>query len=330
MRSRLYSFFITDDAARTMAFVCCVLSATLVSTVLLLVGLSPKLCAAVSGLVSPVVLAFMVYRYVMHPKPLGKYSRAYTSRRSLLGSFGASVVEVSIAELLTSIFGRVGAAIAFAQTTYSAVKSNQDVSGLKLTVAKQTIATALRRENSLSQEKQLINAYSKLEAAEIYNQAREGKNVFLRSQASDLRIPQHAVVIRGNGGYAYMKMPTSGTHIHLEKLGHQFMIFEDFVFEGPEPPLRAELISITKPSKILFKNCVVKNYHQLLDGISWFDVTFEGCELESSLQATLLIDVTFKNCSVQVPVSNAFPIQSSEHVDISGVTYSSEAQSLAS
>jgi hypothetical protein len=46
------------------------------------------------------------------------------------------------------------------------------------------------------------------------------------------------------------------------------------------------------------------------------------------LQDVLLVDVAFRGCSLSMPSPNGFPVAPSNHVDISGITFSSQAVRL--
>jgi hypothetical protein len=228
---------------------------------------------------------------------------------------------------IDSVLGNLAWAIAFSRTAEAATRADKRVSAIKVAIAKRTITAALSQASETEQRK-LVTAYSRVVSTQIYDEARRGGKVFLGRNALDaLQIPKHAIIITSDSdeGYVTFRMPFAGVHI---RLGHQFMIFERLEFLGPAPPLNATLLAVTQPSKILVKNCIIRNYNQNLDGISWFDVTFEACEITTTLHDVLLLNVAFKDCSLNVPQSAFFPLSASAKLTASGITYSSEAQSL--
>lgn len=329
--SALYSLFVTDDVARLrVALVAIAAGATLGSIGSIFGGLDLTGSSIITAVGSVIVLAMLVWRYVRNYAPETATRAGYGSdRRAFLNAGLISFLEAAATAITVFVFLGVDSAVAYARVAISAVKSGQRVSPIKVAIATQAVANALEHTKNEQRLRELRNAYTLLACARVYERAASDARVVVTTDPkSGLPGAFHRIIVQGAGGdrSASFKATYGGP---LFSIRNPNLIFENFTFEGPPPPFKGEMIQLLGPSNILVKNCTIRNFVQNLDGIVWVEVTFENCEIHSSLDDTLVVDVDLISCSLNVPTDKGFPVQPSDNTNASHINYSSQAEALA-
>jgi hypothetical protein len=289
---RLYNFFMLDDSARWRAIAWSVAIGGVCgfgSSGLLSVAGS----VAVTTLCSIGTLAVIVagYSQERYRRVVFEHGRL-ALKRSLIAT-----AEVAFVGLVVALIGKTSSAIAYAQSATDAIRAGTPISAIRIVIAKRVIRKGLRS----GQENQpgLLRAYAQLSAAERYYRVKEetaekvaGK--ISRGSTAALKIDK-AITLKGRG--------RTRTLITIQPMGSIFIIsspaftLEDIGFQTVAAPAPKIFRFIGKPD-VVVKGCSFKGFHPVLDGITWVDVDFQDCVIDSDLMDLTLVNVTFTNCTL--------------------------------
>src|ERR1700682_427017 len=159
---RLYAFFVTDDTARTKAFLWSTLVGGMLGAFasLFVAQLLPALATIAA---STATLSIFTAKYSLeHESP--NSDEEPIKRRRILALTVLPVAETAVSTIATLVWGNLSSAVSYAKAAADAIRSDRKPSPIRVLIAKQVIEAKLR--TSPVRPSPLAMAYAELLAAE--------------------------------------------------------------------------------------------------------------------------------------------------------------------
>lgn len=310
MNSQMYDFFVLDHSARWKAMAWSVVIGTLAgfftSDFLGLYGSAGLTVVCCVGAMM-IFMARYSHRSQRTLSPFKTYKRREALRLS-------AATAVSATLLLFDWLWTASTAIAFADSATDAIRKGEVVSPLRTAIAKRVIEGRMVEHQN---KPELQKAYAQINAVANYYEVRDTRSD-VRPIPSDFAtspsVIDKAITVQGPGKARYSVAVGPMRSIFVIK-GRAFTL-QSIDFQTDAEPAPSVFQFVGTPD-VVVKDCAFHGFRQSLDNVTWIDVDFYNCVLDSSaLMNVTLVNVSFINCKLPPalvgtpnPVSFSSPIK---------------------
>jgi hypothetical protein len=292
MTESIYSFFVTDDRARWRAIAWSWVCGATVSSFIAVTTNTPigKL-AAISIVISVAAFGGFVKAYTL----------TYNNIRCVTVPSRCAYLKYTLASLTALLFVGVRRILASPQAVHAAsaevlqaVRDARPVSNSEVAVLRSRTEDLLQSGKVTgTARKQMVYDYAILRTALMYAAARPHKNpIFVVTQEQG-GVHERGKVVLNPGELGPVVRDVCP------------IFFYDIDFLGVTPGsmlivYSADFEAANIGCSAVFSQSTIKGFTQTLDGIGWIDVVFEQCVLKYAGGSLTLVNVTMKDCAIQI------------------------------
>jgi hypothetical protein len=213
-------------------------------------------------------------------------------RRVVLKLSIVAAADAIVGAVALVILGSRSSAIAYAESVTDAIRKGATVSPVRNSIAKQAIEKHLAENEN---DPELLKAYAQVNAAERYYEVQMSRLDVQMIAASYLETPiriDKSITMRGST----KRLPVAvGPMESMFIVSQGAFTLESFSFLAVTKPAPS-IFQFAGQPEVVVRDCSFTGFHQSLDSVTWIDVDFQDCILESALPNLTLVNVSFRNC----------------------------------